>query len=399
MIEHPHGDGIPFFAKKNAFQWNDPTFIGMLLNDGRTSAITLADGVQSVINGEAGVRLSVLLNDVQTQILLGALWCLLLRFKSKNLYELFGGVMFLGGYLFHFFWESSASYTIPYFVIIIPYAVKGLADWIRCTGDFASRVCGVLRQNKGREKQGEENDTGKQFTLGKRKTWIPVCTLLAVVILTALFSRTNLFGRTIALNDGEAAEEQFYHRAENNADGGRTAAAGISEGYYYLSPYLAQDTALVSQNGEMILVSVMLMAADDELTVESMKDGENGSFATGGSKSKEEAVTKVSKVRDIENKILLWRESGGTCMRFRSNEQVLAADRSGAAPVPATYLDDGMNSFYEPREEMAYHWNIRPAESGGYYIVVDDLALTCRNGEVTLEVLEESEEQRWVLQW
>lgn len=399
LSQNPLDEGIPFFARKNAFQWNDPTFISLDRTKGRTSAGTMPAFAQSLIEGEGSVRLSVLLNYAQTLILIGMILYLILDRKSRNLYELMGAVVFLGGYLFHFFWESSASYTIPYFVIIIPYAVKGLADWIRCTGDFASRVCGVLRQNKGREKQGEENDTGKQFTLGKRKTWIPVCTLLAVVILTALFSRTNLFGRTIALNDGEAAEEQFYHRAENNADGGRTAAAGISEGYYYLSPYLAQDTALVSQNGEMILVSVMLMAADDELTVESMKDGENGSFATGGSKSKEEAVTKVSKVRDIENKILLWRESGGTCMRFRSNEQVLAADRSGAAPVPATYLDDGMNSFYEPREEMAYHWNIRPAESGGYYIVVDDLALTCRNGEVTLEVLEESEEQRWVLQW
>lgn len=382
LSENPLDEGFPFFARKNAFQWNDPTFISLDRTKGRKAAGTMPAFAQSLIEGKGSVRLSILLNYAQTLILIGMILYLILDRKSQNIYELMGAVVFLGGYLFHFFWESSASYTIPYFVIIIPYAVKGLADWVRCTDECAGRVCGALRQNKGREK----------------REWIPVCILFAVVILTALFSRTNLFRRTIALSDGEAAEEQFYHRGENNAGGVRTAAAGISEGYYYLSPYLARDTALISQNGEMTLVSVMTVTSAEESVTESMKDGENGSSATVRSKQEEDTVTKVSRVRDIENKVLVWRESSGVCMRFRSNEQVLAADRSGDVPVPATYLDDGMNSFYEPREEMVYHWNIRPAEGGGYYIVEDGLALTCRNGEVTLEALEESEEQRWVLQ-
>ncbi|MDE7132901.1 MAG: hypothetical protein K2O65_14120 [Lachnospiraceae bacterium] len=375
LLQNPLDEGLPFFARKNAFQWNDPTFISLDRTKGRKAAGSMPAFAHSLIEGKGSVTLSILLNYAQTLILIGMILYLILERKSRNIYELMGAVVFLGGYLFHFFWESSASYTVPYFVIIIPYAVKGLTDWVRCI-----------------DKQ--------QLIMRKRRAWIPACILLALVILTALFSRTNLFRHTIALSDGEAAEEQFYHRGENNTKGVRTVVAGILEGYYYLSPYLAQDTALITQNNKMTLVSVTHAASNAGHIAQSAKDKENGSFVTDRSKAEQEgAVTKVSKVKDIENKILLWKESGGVCMRFRSNERVLAADRSGDEPTLTTYLDDGMNSFYEPREEMAYHWKIRPADGGGYYVTIDDLALTYRDGEMMLETLVESEEQRWMLQW
>lgn len=399
LSENPLDEGLPFFARKNAFQWNDPTFISLDRTKGRKTAGSMPAYVHSLIEGKGSVSLSILLNYAQTLILIGMILYLILERKSRNIYELMGAVVFLGGYLFHFFWESSASYTIPYFVIIIPYAVKGLEDWVRCADECIRRVSGVMRRNKGQEKYGEENGTEKQLIMRKNHTWIPVFILLALVILTALFSRTNLFRRTIALNDGEAAAEQFYHRGENYAKGVRTVAGGILEGYYYLSPYLAQDTAVITQNGKMTLVSVMPGALDDGHMTQSVEDKENGSFVTDGSKAEQQdAVTKVSKVKDIENKILLWKESDGVCMRFRSNERVLAADRSGDEPTLTTYLDDGMNSFYEPKEEMAYHWKIRSAEGAGYYITIDDLALTYQDGELTLEPSEESDDQRWILQ-
>lgn len=373
LLENPLDEGLPFFARKNAFQWNDPTFISLDRTKGRKAAGSMPAYAHSLIVGKGSVTLSILLNYAQTLILIGMILYLILERKSRNIYELMGAVVFLGGYLFHFFWESSASYTIPYFVIIIPYAVKGLKNWVRCTGECACRVWGMVRRSKKQGDSAMENSLAQQqLIVRKERVWVPACILLALVILTALFSRTNLFRRTIALNDGEAAEEQFYHRGENNAEGVRTVAGGILEGYYYLSPYLAQDTALITQNGKMTLVSVMPGALD--------------------------AVSKVSKVKDIENKILLWKESDGVCMRFRSNERVLAADRSGDEPTLTTYLDDGKNSFYEPREGMVYHWKIRSAEGGGHYITIDDLALTYRDGELTLEPSEESDDQRWILQ-
>lgn len=384
MSENPLDEGLPFFARKNAFQWNDPTFISLDRTKGRKAAGNMPEFVHSLIEGEGSVTLSVLLNYAQTLILIGAILYLIMDRKSRNIYELMGAVIFLGGFLFHFFWESSASYTIPYFVILIPYAVKGLTDWIR----YADSVVADLREGGMNWRKDRKKNGGAQYA-GLRRGSLCV---LAVVILTVLFSRTNLFRRTIALDDGEMAVMQFYHRGENGAGEDSIGKTGILEGYYYLSPYLAQDIALTTRDGKLTSVSI----------VPSVSDGSNMTGSVNGSATltvAENAVTKVSSVRDIENKLLLWKESSSVCMRFRSNEQVLAIDRSGETAALTTYLDDGMNTFYEPKEEMAYRWKLRSAENGGYYITIDDLALTYRNGEVTLEVLAESEEQRWMLQW
>lgn len=350
LSQNPLDEGLPFFARKNAFQWNDPTFIGLDRTKGRKAAGSMPAYARSLIDGAGSVKLYIVLNYAQTLILAGVMLYLILNRKSRNLYELMGAVVFLGGYLFHFFWESSASYTIPYFVLLIPYAAKGLADWIRGAYRQIGYVRETIRQSRVQDTVGGAAGV-----------------LLAVVCVTVLFSRTNLFGRTIALNDGEEAERQFYHRGESAALE-ESVAAGVPAGYYYLSPCIAPDTALTVRNGEMTFVSV------------------------------ESAVTKASRVRDIENKVLLQKKNDGIYMRFRSNEQVLAVDRSGEGAELITYLDDGMNTFYVPREEVSYLCEIHTAEGEGYYITIDGLALTYRDGTVTPEEPVKSEEQRWILQ-
>ncbi|MDE7359958.1 MAG: hypothetical protein K2N39_11125, partial [Lachnospiraceae bacterium] len=129
MSENPLDEGLPFLARKTAFQWNDPTFICLDRTRGRKAQTQMPGWLKSVIDGRGSVRLSVVLNYMQTLVLLGMLFYLFLRWRKGTLYELMGAVVFLGGYLFHTFWESSASYTIPYFVLLIPYAVCGMAEW------------------------------------------------------------------------------------------------------------------------------------------------------------------------------------------------------------------------------------------------------------------------------
>lgn len=225
LSENPLDVGLPFFARKNAFQWNDPTFISLDRTKGRKPAGNMPAYARSLIEGKGSVRLSILLNYVQTLLWLGVIWYLIATRKSRNLYELMGAVVFMGGYLFHFFWEASASYTIPYFVVLIPYAVKGLADWVRCADGVVTAVWKNSAHGGGSDaaqrNEATRHDAGKLRLLVRRpRIWSPVCILLAVVLLTALFSRTNLFRRTIALDDGEAAAVQFYHRGE---DGGASA--------------------------------------------------------------------------------------------------------------------------------------------------------------------------------
>lgn len=198
MSENPLDEGVTFFARKTAFQWNDPTFICLDRTRGRKTQVQIPQWLRSLIEGKGSVGLSVFLNYMQTWILTGMLLYLFLRWNKGSIRELMGAVVFLGGYLFHMFWEASASYTLPYFVLLIPYAVCGLAEWTL----FAERGIKRLRQGK--------NQDIKQA--GNVRT-LPVFLAAALLLLTVLFSQTNLFDRTIALNDnrqGFDADDQFY---------------------------------------------------------------------------------------------------------------------------------------------------------------------------------------------
>ena len=204
MSENPLDEGLPFFARKTAFQWNDPTFICLDRTRGRKGAVTMPVWLKSLIYGRGSVYLSILLNYMQTLILLCALLYILFRWRSRNLYELMGAVVFLGGFLFHMFWESSASYTIPYFILLIPYAVCGMAEWMRYLETVIEGI--GKKENMAVEEQGN----------GKKKAILCGAALAFVLLLTA-FTRTNLFDRTIALNDdlqGIDVSDQFYKRGD-----------------------------------------------------------------------------------------------------------------------------------------------------------------------------------------
>lgn len=214
MSENPLDEGIPFLARKTAFQWNDPNFICLDRTRGRRADGNVPLWLQSLIEGKGSVKLSVLLNDMQTLILFGALLFLILRWKRGSLYELMGAVIFLGGWLFHTFWESSASYTIPYFTCLIPYGVCGMAEWAA----FLEKTVCRLRRAAGTEQAAAEAGTGEKKPAGFEKKQIAAAVFTAAfILLLAAFTRTNLFDRTIALNDdlkGIDATAQFYQTGE-----------------------------------------------------------------------------------------------------------------------------------------------------------------------------------------
>lgn len=203
MGEAPVNNGLVFFARKTAYQWNDPTFISLDRMAGRKSEITIAPMVKSLIEGKGCSYLSMVLNVVQTLILTGALLYLLFMDKRAKLYELIIYVVFLGGFLFHLVWEASASYAIPYFVLLIPYAVKGFAEYVR----WADAVwTWVIRKNPAKKKEDI-----RRF-LSKKNGLLLGCAAFLMALLI-LFGQTDLFRRTIALNDdqkGIDASEQFY---------------------------------------------------------------------------------------------------------------------------------------------------------------------------------------------
>lgn len=353
MAEYPHDEAIPFFAEKNAFQWNEPTFGGFEIIAGRSTAVTPPDAIRSLMTGKVRFYFTLLANYIQTQILLGALCYLLLHFHSKNLYELFGCVIFLGGFLFHFIWESSSTYTVPYFVILIPYAVKGWLDAVRCLDSFIRDKV----QRKAVAKDEAVKLTEEKSGLGRSKIWrmVPLGAAVVCCILFFAFTRTNLFDRTIALDDGEEAREQFYQR-------GQVSLKGM-DGYYLIAPYSSQ-----AGGGDLVLSE------------------QNGKIVTAAFESEQ------------AQKIAIVMRANEAVLRFRGSEEVLAIAGEGSGLI--SYMDDSRNMFYDSSKKADYKWQLEKAEDGNdYYIVMNGQALTYdeEENEVCLEPYDRRNGQRWVL--
>lgn len=96
------------------FGWLFPSFTRSLFKEG----------------GTANEIYWQLCNAVQTLVYGGALLFAVFRFRRVKFQGLFFAVIFIGGFLFHLFWEAKGQYTVSYFTLLIPYAVLGMQDWI-----------------------------------------------------------------------------------------------------------------------------------------------------------------------------------------------------------------------------------------------------------------------------
>ena len=123
---------INFFYEKTESQWNNPTFQAFWVNWGirenqeKRLAVKVLCG-----NNIVNTVIAEYMNILQTIILFGSLVYMILNFKKNNIEQLIFAIIFIGGFLFHLIWEAKCQYTITYFILLIPYSVKGYMELSR----------------------------------------------------------------------------------------------------------------------------------------------------------------------------------------------------------------------------------------------------------------------------
>ena len=122
---------MKFFFQKTISQWNNPTFECFWIND---LAKRASDGIMvkklpgwlENLAGEPGSKvLTWYCNAYQSLILLGVCLWLIWGHAEILTEQLLPATIFLGGFVFHLFWEAKCQYVIPYFILLFPYAVRG----------------------------------------------------------------------------------------------------------------------------------------------------------------------------------------------------------------------------------------------------------------------------------
>lgn len=127
---------INFFAKKTASQWNNPTFQGLWILQ-RMLLKNTDENIESrpsllLIDGSfPNMLFYYIYNLIQSLVLFGSLCYFVFESKKAPLSSLIPAIAFIGGFIFLFFWEAKAQYTLMFFVMLFPYVTTGFQSLYR----------------------------------------------------------------------------------------------------------------------------------------------------------------------------------------------------------------------------------------------------------------------------
>ncbi|MBE5851380.1 MAG: hypothetical protein E7299_00260 [Lachnospiraceae bacterium] len=121
---------ISFFGRKIASMWSSPDLEGFSTIGKMNVNGTLPYWMKDIFYG-GGIMNTVLLlvlDVFQSMVYALVLVHLLLKRKKITLEQIVLLTTFLGGFLFHLFWEGKCQYSIPYYVLLLPYAASGFVE-------------------------------------------------------------------------------------------------------------------------------------------------------------------------------------------------------------------------------------------------------------------------------
>ncbi len=131
FIEYPHY-AVDFFGEKLISTWCEPTFqsvwVGPLVSLGSTTDVEWLGDLYSggAVFGLLASLMNVLNVILFSFALLFVLWKIIRGKEILTTIEWFGILFFVGGFTFHFFWETASQYVYPYVVFLIPVAARGM---------------------------------------------------------------------------------------------------------------------------------------------------------------------------------------------------------------------------------------------------------------------------------
>lgn len=208
------GHFIRFMGRKLTIEWNEPTFESIVANDRQYPQIIerpkLVDRLLQQDNRSFLVKYANLFHAL---VLLGCVTWVFLKGKKASSQQLFFALIFVGGFLFQLFWETMAQYALPFFLLLIPYAVTGYLA-------AGERVLAVV--------EGQRADRALLAGYG---------TAAVVIILTGM-SGNWVIHDLIKIDDDTAAYTECLNEivAQELAD-----APAVKDGHYIVTPKMMPD--------------------------------------------------------------------------------------------------------------------------------------------------------------
>ena len=188
---------IGFFVKKVSSQWNNPTFQSLWILENREGK----NGLDWLLQVNGRYLYILFVNLLHTWILAGTFLYALFRYKAGSLKEIILPISFIGGFVFHLFWEAEGLYAILYFPLLLPLSICGYGEWKKW-------LC--ISRHEIME-NGWKTEVGKDL---KRKLTVGVI----IVVLVCAASYMEPFAKMIARNENTGAFDTYTQEAVNEED-------------------------------------------------------------------------------------------------------------------------------------------------------------------------------------
>lgn len=125
-----------FFVRKTASQWNNPTFestwiLQDMLYQTAMNRIDCNPAALFIDGSSTNMIYYYIFNLLQSIILFGSLCFFIFESRNSSLASLIPAIIFIGGFIFLFFYEAKAQYTLLFFVMLFPYAPTGFLSLFR----------------------------------------------------------------------------------------------------------------------------------------------------------------------------------------------------------------------------------------------------------------------------
>lgn len=183
-----------FFFRKLASMWNNPAFQCFTevtkCNTGGTLNYWMKDLLYD--GGIKNIVLRVILDLMHSMTLFGMVLHVILNRKKHKLVDAALIITFLGGFFFHVVWEAMGQYAVPYYVLLMPYAVQGYLTVVEKTAR--------LQFDKGLKETGKQLWKSTSFRLGL---------VLAAVIVFITFAEPRWLTSSIKLK-GEGSDYIWF---------------------------------------------------------------------------------------------------------------------------------------------------------------------------------------------
>jgi len=125
---------IEFYKGKILSMWAEPTMASEIYNTQRGKDPSENKMFVAIMEGNHFEILKVSQKIIDGMIYVGTFIYVILKRKDMSHETLLLILVFLGGFSFHMLWEAKSRYIIPYVVILIPVAVKGITEameWLK----------------------------------------------------------------------------------------------------------------------------------------------------------------------------------------------------------------------------------------------------------------------------